>query len=230
MRFLTRLRESGRLKMKTIRMKKLFHFLLALICCAGMTSSTVYAEEPAAEIEIPVSTVFTSTSQTVGRTEQIVFLIDPIDNAPLPEETTIALRPSQKGSFGPVEITAPGTYRYIVTPLLPDDSSITLVDDSEQIVQIEAYQKADGSIQALVEGYPDLDSAIKHSGKQDLLWQINAGLTVPINEPVTGSKGDSSSNAIVIESNPAPFSALSLISLCCIALGLMWYMKKQKEK
>lgn len=149
-------------------------------------------------------------------------MIDPIGDSPLPEETTLTLRPSQQSTFGPIDISQPGTYRYIIHPSLLENSSVSFVDDSDLIVQVEAYRKADGTLETQIEGYPDEASARSHTGKKDLVWMIESGM--PKTEQTERTPGE----PIIIEKSPAPFSAISLIVLACIALIVMQMMRKNK--
>lgn len=62
--------------------------------------------------ELPVS--IQSTGETPLPKETLTVELEAVDNAPLPEVTTLEITDGETGSFGPIDYTKPGYYVYTV--------------------------------------------------------------------------------------------------------------------
>lgn len=85
---------------------------LALGLCVCQPASFA-AEQRTVFQELPVS--IQSKGETPFPKETLTVELKAVEGAPLPEETTLAIRDGETGAFGPIEYTAPGYYTYQIT-------------------------------------------------------------------------------------------------------------------
>ena len=85
---------------------------LALGLCVCQPASFA-AEQRTVFQELPVS--IRSKGETPFPKETLTVELKAVEGAPLPEETTLAIRDGETGAFGPIEYTAPGYYTYQIT-------------------------------------------------------------------------------------------------------------------
>ena len=99
-----------------MRFRKIAAALLTLalgFClCQPAAFAATAADQHTQLQELPVS--IQSTGETPLPKETLTVELEAVDNAPLPEVTTLEITDGETGSFGPISYTKPGYYVYTV--------------------------------------------------------------------------------------------------------------------
>ena len=99
-----------------MRFRKIAAALLTLalgFClCQPAAFAATAADQHTQLQELPVS--IQSTGETPLPKETLTVELEAVDNAPLPEVTTLEITDGETGSFGPINYTKPGYYVYTV--------------------------------------------------------------------------------------------------------------------
>lgn len=99
-----------------MRFRKIAAALLTLalgFClCQPAAFAATAADQHTQLQELPVS--IQSTGETPLPKETLTVELEAVDNAPLPEVTTLEITDGETGSFGPIDYTKPGYYVYTV--------------------------------------------------------------------------------------------------------------------
>lgn len=99
-----------------MRFRKIAAVLLTLalgFClCQPAAFAATAADQHTQLQELPVS--IQSTGETPLPKETLTVELEAVDNAPLPEVTTLEITDGETGSFGPINYTKPGYYVYTV--------------------------------------------------------------------------------------------------------------------
>ena len=85
---------------------------LGLCLCQPAAFAATAADQHTQLQELPVS--IQSTGETPLPKETLTVELEAVDNAPLPEVTTLEITDGETGSFGPIDYTKPGYYVYTV--------------------------------------------------------------------------------------------------------------------
>lgn len=99
-----------------MRFRKIAAALLTLalgFClCQPAAFAATAADQHTQLQELPVS--IQSTGETPLPKETLTVELEAVDNAPLPQVTTLEITDGETGSFGPIDYTKPGYYVYTV--------------------------------------------------------------------------------------------------------------------
>lgn len=150
----------------------IFSFVLVLL---GVTP--VYAAEPASiqfEIHLDI------TGDIPSSAKSFTFVLEAIDNAPMPERDTLRLTGTESGKFSPIAYSKPGTYHYTVCQVIGDTNGY-VYDDT--VYDLDVYVTTDdsGSLDAVIWAYEAGDSE-----KTDEILFTNQYLSESGETPQTG--------------------------------------------
>lgn len=151
---------------------------LALGLCVCQPASFA-AEQRTVLQELPVS--IRSKGETPFPKETLTVELKAVEGAPLPEETTLAIRDGETGAFGPIEYTAPGYYTYQITQQA-GGSSRGRYDETVFYVRVTvAWEGAALKATAAVHTTPE-----RSDPKRDEVCFVNRYDPIPVPDPDPG--------------------------------------------
>ena len=93
-------------------MKKIPAAILLVILCLTFFSLSALAAEPV-KVEIPVSVEL--SGEAPSPEESYTFVLEAVDNAPMPAESRLTITGAGKSGFAPISYSTPGIYCYRVS-------------------------------------------------------------------------------------------------------------------
>lgn len=125
--------------------------LLALLCllCSGVTA---FAAEAAAVVKLPVS--LTLSGSVPATQETYSFVLEAVDDAPLPEETTVTITGEGETEFPAISYSEPGVYCYTVSETA-GTAERAHYDSTVYYVKVTVLNAQDGGLEAVAVAYTD---------------------------------------------------------------------------
>ncbi len=106
---------------------------LGFCICQPAAFAATAADQKADLEELPVS--IQSTGETPLPKETLTVELEAVDNAPLPDVTTLEIMDGETGKFGPIHYTKPGYYVYTVRQIAGENTRATY-DDTVYYVRV----------------------------------------------------------------------------------------------
>lgn len=135
--------------------------------------SAVMAQEPTVDVQIPVTTEFTETSDKPADTVKLTtsFKLEPLDGAPAPATAEVSIDGAGKASLGPVSFSAPGNYYYQLSAGLNKGENNSGLDE-KLIVRVTVVNDDKGGLSSVVTAYNSQADASSDNGKVDTAFFI----------------------------------------------------------
>ena len=161
--------------------------LLLLVLCLTVSPISAYAAGMVG-VAIPVSV--NRTGDAPSPEETYTFVLQAVDNAPMPEESTLKITGAGKGAFPVINYSTPGIYCYKVSQQAGSHDRGNY-DETVYYVRVSVINGQYGGLEAVVAVHTD---AAMTSKKQDITF-TNTYDPASSGDSSGGSSGGSSGSA-----------------------------------
>lgn len=173
--------------MKT-SIRKIPAAVLLLVLCLTVFPLSAFAADTSVGVAIPVSVEL--SGETPSPEETYTFVLQAVDNAPMPEESTLKIIGAGKGEFPVINYSTPGIYCYTVTQQAGSHDR-GHYDATVYYVRVSVTNGEYGGLEAVVAVHTD---AAMTSEKQDMTF-TNTYDPVQSDSSSGGSSGGSSGSS-----------------------------------
>lgn len=149
--------------MKT-SIRKIPAAVLLLVLCLTVFPLSAFAADTSVGVAIPVSVEL--SGETPSPEETYTFVLQAVDNAPMPEESTLKIIGAGKGEFPVINYSTPGIYCYTVTQQAGSHDR-GHYDATVYYVRVSVTNGEYGGLEAVVAAHTD---AAMTSEKQDMTF------------------------------------------------------------
>lgn len=199
--------------------KKIPAVLLLVVLCLTVFPISVFAAG-GAEVKIPVSVEL--SGEKPSPEETYTYVLKAVDDAPMPEDSTVTITGSGKAAFGAITYQTPGIYCYTVTQQAGKNAR-GHYDETVYYVKVTVTNAEKGGLQAVVAAHTDPQMV---SEKSDITFKntYDAEKKVPDQTEITKK-----TNKIIKTGDTSNLNLI--ISLFCVsgcALGMLFCKKYKK--
>lgn len=204
------------------KIKKIPAVLLLVVLCLTVFPISVFAAGDA-EVKIPVSVEL--SGEKPSPEETYTYMLEALDDAPMPQESTVTITGSGKTAFDAITYKTPGIYCYTVTQQVGKNAH-GHYDETTYYVKVTVTNAEKGDLQAVVAAHTDSQMV---SEKSDITFKntYDAVKTVP-NKTDNTKKTDNTVKKVKTGDSSDLNLMISLLCISGCAIGITLCKKYKK--